>query len=67
MNNDELLYQFGLDRRKWRHDLREVKRQRTAHLDTSRHLRLELAKVLSTLGASLVAQNVIMAAAKDSQ
>jgi hypothetical protein len=44
MNNDELLYQFGLDRRKWRHDLREVKRQRTAYLDTSRHLRLELAK-----------------------
>lgn len=45
MNNDELLYQFGLERRKWRMELREVKRQRTAHMETSRYLRLELARV----------------------
>lgn len=44
MNVDELLYRLGLDRRRWRSDLRETKREEEAHLETCRHLRIRLAE-----------------------
>lgn len=44
MNDDELLYQFGLARREWRKDVRELKRQRNAHMEARRLLRKSLAE-----------------------
>lgn len=43
MNSDDLLYRLGLERRRWRQEVREAKRQRNAHMETCRYLRIRLA------------------------